>query len=256
MEIDPPNVVCCARSTPADFTELTWRAWALVKMEAWTGLPTFVNVSEGANGRVQLDQPAGGGHRGRHLRVRRPHGDLERLHSERVRMIGILRIVTTCFIWYMAAGLSAAAAIAQDTSFSDAEGIQTVHEALLEAHLDGDAEGVLANEAEGILVVSRGEVLFPSRQERAEQFSRYLERTVFTEYRDLIEPVVRVSEFGDMGWLIAQVHISGEYITDDGGREPFESTWAWVELYEKREGRWWRVGEVSSRKPVGVDEAE
>ncbi|MFH1842602.1 MAG: nuclear transport factor 2 family protein, partial [bacterium] len=162
----------------------------------------------------------------------------------------------TCFIWYMAAGLSAAAAIAQDTSFSDVEGIQTIHEALLEAHLDGDAEAVLGNEAEGIVVVSRGEVLFPSRQERAEQFSSYLERAEFTEYRDLIDPVIRVSEYGDMGWLIAQVRISGEHIADDGGSEPFESTWAWVELYEKRDGRWVRVGEVSNQMPVNIVETQ
>jgi len=145
---------------------------------------------------------------------------------------------------------------AQNGSFSDTLGIQAMHEALLESHLDGDAEGVLANEAEGIVVVSQGDVLLPTRQERARQFTRYLERATFTEYRDLVDPIVRVSECGDMGWLIAQVFISGEYIGADGRREPFESTWAWIELYEKRDGQWWRIGEVSNRKPESVDETE
>jgi len=46
VAVDPPNVVCCARLTPAPLTELTWQAWVLTKMEAWADLPTFVNVSE------------------------------------------------------------------------------------------------------------------------------------------------------------------------------------------------------------------
>ena len=33
-----------------------------------------------------------------------------------------------------------------------------------------------------------------------------------------------------------------------GDDVPFDWTWAWIELYEKRGGRWVRVGNVSSQK--------
>jgi hypothetical protein len=49
--------------------------------------------------------------------------------------------------------------------------------------------------------------------------------------------------------LIAQVKITGNQLGRQGEKVPFDSIWAWIELYEKREGRWFRVGEVSNIKP-------
>ena len=72
-------------------------------------------------------------------------------------------------------------------------------------------------------------------------------------YRDLIDPIVRVSKDGTSGWLIAQVEIMGTRAAGgekaNGERTRFHSVWAWIELYEKRDGRWYRVGEVSNVRP-------
>ena len=35
--------------------------------------------------------------------------------------------------------------------------------------------------------------------------------------------------------------------------ERFESVWAWIELYEKQEGEWKRIGNVSNRKPPSAE---
>jgi hypothetical protein len=32
------------------------------------------------------------------------------------------------------------------------------------------------------------------------------------------------------------------------GSQPLEFISAWIELYEKRDGRWWRIGNVSNFK--------
>jgi hypothetical protein len=138
----------------------------------------------------------------------------------------------------------------------DADRILAIHEELLKSHLENDPEGVLTSEADGVVVVSRGEVLFPTKSERMVQFTRYLDRVEFERYRDVIPPLVRVSEDGTLGWLIAQVAIAGGYKGEDGERIPIESTWAWIELYEKRDGRWFRVGEVSNEKPSGATDRE
>ena len=76
----------------------------------------------------------------------------------------------------------------------------------------------------------------------------YLAATTFHEYRDLIEPVVAVSEDATLGWVIAQVYARGIQRQEDGTREPLEFTCAWIELYARREGRWLRVGNVSNFK--------
>lgn len=138
---------------------------------------------------------------------------------------------------------------AQEQSRSDIEEILTIHKDLLASHLKNNVAGVLEAEADKIMVVSRGEVLFSTKVERAMQFERYLKRVEFEEYRDLISPIVRVSNDGTLGWLIAQVRIVGTQTDIDGTSIPIESTWAWIELYEKHDGRWLRVGEVSNVKP-------
>jgi hypothetical protein len=141
------------------------------------------------------------------------------------------------------------AAKTQAPDGSPAEEILAVHEGLIAAHLENSTERILSVEAEGYVVVSGGEVLYPTRDERLARFSSYLEATEFEEYRDLIAPRVHVSADGTTGWLITQARIAGIQRDQDGNPTRFESTWAWVELYEKRGGRWLRVGEVSNRKP-------
>ncbi len=132
---------------------------------------------------------------------------------------------------------------------SDIDQILKLHRELLESHIRYDAHGVLAAEPEEIIVVSGGEVRFPRKAERVSRYERYLENVEFTEYQDLIGPIVRVSDDGTLGWLIAQVKITGTVTDGDGEKTPIDSVWAWIELYEKRDGRWLRVGEVSNVKP-------
>ena len=166
------------------------------------------------------------------------------------------RIVIALLVYVAAIGLLISASGAQEHMSGYADEILDIHKALLAAHLANSTKGVLAAEADTILVVGRGEVHLASKEERTQQFALYLERSEFEQYRDVIPPIIRVSADGTMGWLIAQVQIVGAETGDDGERVPIESTWAWIELYEKREGRWVRVGEVSSLKPSRADRIE
>lgn len=158
-------------------------------------------------------------------------------------------IVAALLVCVSATHLSISALEASERTSGHADEILKIHEALLASHLQNSAEGVLADEADEIVVVTRGEVLFATKKDRTRQFADYLACSKFEQYRDLITPIVRVSEDGTMAWLIAQVQIVGVQTVGDDERVPIESTWAWIELYEKRDGRWVRVGEVSSIKP-------
>lgn len=131
----------------------------------------------------------------------------------------------------------------------DAAELLRLHEQVLQAHLEGDLEAWLDDESEDYVLANRGEITRPTRQERAEQIGPYLDSTRFSEYRDLVPPVVRVSDDGSLGWVIAQVRVAGEQTAADGTTRSFETVWAWIELYENRDGRWLRVGNVSNRRP-------
>jgi hypothetical protein len=133
----------------------------------------------------------------------------------------------------------------------DIEAILKLHEELIAAHKAYDVNRLLEAEPDTILTVKSGEVFYQTKRERIPMFKEYLDITEFEEYRDLIDPIVRVSDDGTMGWLIAQVKIKGTHTGGDGELTHFDTVWAWIELFEKRDGRWIRIGDVSSVKQVG-----
>jgi hypothetical protein len=119
------------------------------------------------------------------------------------------------------------------------------HQRMLEAHLESDVDLLFEASADDYVIANRGEILRPTLEERKARLGPYLEATTFTEYKDLTVPVVRISADGSMGWVIAQVGASGVQLTPDGER-PIEFVSAWIELYEKRDGSWVQVGNVSN----------
>jgi hypothetical protein len=123
------------------------------------------------------------------------------------------------------------------------------HQQIIQAHLNKDVTTWLDNEADEYLSANRGEIMYPTKAERAAARRPYLEQTEFLEYRDLIPPVVKVSEDGSLGWLVAQVKVVGVRTLPDGQEIPLDATWAWIELYEKIDGRWLCIGNLSNEKP-------
>jgi len=131
---------------------------------------------------------------------------------------------------------------------SDVEQLRALHEKTLRAHRESRVELLLEDQAADMVIVNRGAVSRPSLDERRASFGAYFGRTAFSEYRDLVEPIVTVSSDGSLGWVIVQIGAKGIQ-TEDGRKKPIEFVSAWVELYQKRDGRWYGVGNVSNFKP-------
>lgn len=142
-------------------------------------------------------------------------------------------------VWLVHGVLTAAAATDEDL-------LRALHEKVLRAHRQADAEVLLEDEAADYVVANRGEVTRPTLDERRRRLRAYLGRTSFQEYRDVIEPVVTVSNDGTLAWVVVQVQARGTQMTETGHKEPVEFVSAWIELYQKKHGRWWRVGNVSN----------
>lgn len=131
---------------------------------------------------------------------------------------------------------------------TDVEALRALHEKVMEAHRQGDVELLLDDESPDYTVASRGEILRPTIAQRRERLGPYLRRTAFAEYKDAAEPVVTVSKDGTLGWVVVQVQARGVQTGTDGKKETIEFVSAWIELYEKRSGRWYRTGNVSNFK--------
>ncbi|HEX5132420.1 MAG TPA: hypothetical protein VFX92_08030 [Candidatus Krumholzibacteria bacterium] len=124
-----------------------------------------------------------------------------------------------------------------------------LHQEVIDAHLAGNVAGILDRESEDYVVANRGEVTFPTLAERRQRLGPFLSRTRFDGYRDLVQPVVQVSPDGALGWVIAQIEATGVQENGDGTSEKIRYVSAWIELYERRDGRWYRVGNVSNFRP-------
>ena len=118
----------------------------------------------------------------------------------------------------------------------------------MRAHRESDVELLLRSEGAAFISVNRGQITEPTLEARRARFQRYLETTRFTEYVDLVPPIVRVSADGSLGWVIVQVRAVGVQTTQDGGSQPLAFESAWIELYERRGDSWYRVGNVSNFK--------
>jgi hypothetical protein len=132
---------------------------------------------------------------------------------------------------------------------SDTEQLLALHEEVLRAHRESNVDLLLAAEQDDYVVANRGEITRPDRKARSEGLGPYLRRTRFSQYVDKVPPIVKVSSDGSLGWVIVQVEARGEQTTSAGTVKPLQFVSAWIELYEKRNGRWFRVGNVSNFKP-------
>lgn len=131
---------------------------------------------------------------------------------------------------------------------AEADELRRLHEVVLAAHRSGNVGSWMAVEADTVVSANRGEITFPQADDRRTMRELYLGSTSFTVYEDLRPPVVRVSDDGTLGWLIAEVETRGTQMSGDG-EVPVEAVWAWIELYEKGGDGWKLVGNVSNRRP-------
>ena len=152
--------------------------------------------------------------------------------------------IRTFVLLLLAAAFSAGSAWAA----TDVEALRALHEKVMVAHRQSNVELLLDDEAADYIVASRGEISRPTIVERRERLGPYLRQTAFAEYKDAVEPVITMSKDGTLGWVVVQVQARGVQTGADGKKEPIAFVSAWIELYEKRNGRWYRTGNVSNFK--------
>lgn len=143
---------------------------------------------------------------------------------------------------------AAACTSGEPAKTSDEQSLLKLHQAGLRAHIESDIDALLATQAENFVLLNRGEISSPSKQRRREFLGPYLARTRFEFYRDTIEPIVKVSRDGSLGWVMAQVQARGSGVTAQGEHQPVEFVVAWIELYERQGHDWISIGNASSFK--------
>ena len=158
-----------------------------------------------------------------------------------------MKKITFLLALMIVAGPGGLAHSAESTGHDVAD-LLALHEKVLQAHRVTDIDMLMEDAADDYILVTSGEVIYPSLEERKLRLGEYFAITQFDKYEDSIPPVVKISDDGSLAWLIARVSVSG--VQDiSGNSHSIEFISAWIELYENRNGQWIQIGNVSNFKP-------
>ena len=116
----------------------------------------------------------------------------------------------------------------------------------IKAHIVGDVDFILEDQASGFWVMQEGEITYPSLKEQRKRFTEYLQNTTFQEYKSLITPEIEFSKDGESAWGKYRVHVRGVTRNSDGSTSELDFICAWLWLFRRIDGKWLRVGEVAT----------
>jgi hypothetical protein len=124
-----------------------------------------------------------------------------------------------------------------------------LHQADRRAHFDHDIEHLLAGVGDELLDVRNGKINHLRREDMRKQFAEYFQKAQFTAWNDLEPPTVRVSDDGNMGWMIVRVRITYTEKDKSGKSVVQDAVMAWMSTYEKHNGKWTMTAVTSTSAP-------
>ena len=122
------------------------------------------------------------------------------------------------------------------------------HRRIIQAHWDKDVDYLVHDLAPDFFAISNAEITHPTKEEQRKNLTDYLTHTKFTEYRDLVEPMIGFSDDASLAWMNQKVKVSGTKENSDGSSSALDFVCVWLTLYRRKEDRWIRLGEVSTWK--------
>src|SRR5689334_3523978 len=146
--------------------------------------------------------------------------------------------------------LAVLAACVQHTDVSaDRAELLRLHEQARTAHLDKRPDLMVASFADTLLDISGGLVSPRTRAQNRARFQRYFERVSFQQWDDIAPPRIRISPDGQMAYVVVQKSVRLTTQAGAGAPEAEHTVFAWVEIYEKRAGRWTLMAVASTDRP-------
>jgi hypothetical protein len=77
-------------------------------------------------------------------------------------------------------------------------------------------------------------------------FDDYFKNAKYYEWDDLEPPIVRISDDASMAWMIARTKVRRTQKLATGEEKERAFVYAGIMTYEKRQGKWVRVANVST----------
>ena len=149
---------------------------------------------------------------------------------------------------FIACAASASADPSADLEKEKAE-LLRLHQSDREAHFKTDVDALLENSPEEFISVGRGKINKSSKEDARKMFTGYFRDAKYYEWDDVEEPIIRISNDASMAWMITRTRVRRVQKTADGTEKEEKFVYAGIMTYEKRDGRWMRVANVSTSEP-------
>jgi hypothetical protein len=121
-----------------------------------------------------------------------------------------------------------------------------IHALDRQAHFATNADGLLAHSAEQFISVSGGAISRATRDDLQQMFTAYFKDATYYEWDDLEPPIVRIARDASMAWMIVRTKVRRTQPDASGAKHERQFIYAGIMTYEKRDGRWLRVANVST----------
>jgi hypothetical protein len=124
-----------------------------------------------------------------------------------------------------------------------------IHKSEREAHFKTDVDMLLENSPDEFISVGRGKINRSSKADARKMFTGYFRDAKYYEWDDVEEPIIRISNDASMAWMITRTRVRRVQKTADGAEKEEKFVYAGIMTYEKRDGHWVRVANVSTSEP-------
>lgn len=135
----------------------------------------------------------------------------------------------------------------QQTDFEkERQELLQIHEADRQAHFATDVDLLLANSSDQFILVTKGDISTISRSELHSMMGTSFAGATYYEWDDLNPPMVRISRDGSMAWMITRLNVRYTRLDSSGKEQERHFVYAGIMTYEKLDGKWLRVANVST----------
>jgi hypothetical protein len=121
-----------------------------------------------------------------------------------------------------------------------------VHRLDRRAHFETDANLLLERFTDEFISVSSGKIERATRAELKKTFEDYFRNAKYYEWDDLEPPVIRISNDASMAWMIVRTKVRRTQKLESGEEKERAFVYAGIMTYEKQQGRWVRIANVST----------
>jgi hypothetical protein len=128
------------------------------------------------------------------------------------------------------------------------EDVAARHALEREAHMDRNVDLLLSLLADDFVMVDGGQVQRPTRAETRARFDAYFRSVRFRKWDDLGPPSIRVSRDGTLASVIVRKEVVLVPADAPEDTPAVRTVFAWMETWEKRDGRWMLVALCSTRE--------